>query len=193
MSLRDDSVFLCLLLRHKPEVLHLDMDKGGWISIEQLIANSDGRITLEKLKQIIKEERSRKNKDNKDRYAIMGDFKKIRANQGHSIKGLDLGLIPKIPPEELYHGTAKHSVESIEELGILCNNPEYSARVHVHLSDNLDTALSVGARHIKDNNVDDSPVVLIVKSGDMYRDGFSFRCSENGVWLCDNVAPKYIK
>lgn len=192
MSLRDDSVFLCLLLRHKPEVLHLDMDKGGWISIEQLIANSNGRITLEKLKQIIKEERSRKNKDNKDRYAITGDFEKIRANQGHSIKGLDLGLVSTKPPEELYHGTAKHNLESIEKIGIVCNNPEYSARVDVHLSTSVDTALSVGARHVN-NSSGDYSLVLIVRSGDMYRDGFTFKCSDNGVWLCGDVPPSYIK
>ena len=38
---------------------------------------------------------------------------KIRANQGHSIKGIDLGLFPLTPPEKLYHGTSPKNRLSI--------------------------------------------------------------------------------
>ena len=31
------SKYLCLLLRHQPEKAELDLDKHGWVAVEQLI------------------------------------------------------------------------------------------------------------------------------------------------------------
>jgi len=59
-------------------------------------------------------------------------------------------------------------------------------RHHVHLSKEVETAIKVGQRHGK-------AVVLIVKSGQMHRDGHIFYLSENGVWLTDSVPPSYIE
>lgn len=46
-------------------------------------------------------------------------------------------------------------------------------------------AVKVGQRHGK-------PVIYQVKSGDMYRDGYKFFCSVNGVWLTKSVPVKYL-
>ena len=58
------------------------------------------------------------------------------------------------------------------------------SRLYVHLSDNTDTALSVGKRHGK-------PVILQVDAARMYQDGFKFYLSKNGVWLVDHVPTSY--
>ena len=55
----------------------------------------------------------------------------------------------------------------------------------VHLSADKETAVNVGKRHGK-------PIVLIINATQMYKDGFTFYLSENGVWLVNAVPPKYI-
>jgi putative RNA 2'-phosphotransferase len=36
------------------------------------------------------------------------------------------------------------------------------------------------------------PVILVVDAGRLYRDGFRFFLSANGVWLTDSVPPDYL-
>jgi len=57
---------------------------------------------------------------------------------------------------------------------------------HVHLSKERATAEKVGSRR-------GVPVILTVRSGQMFRDGIAFYLSENGVWLTDAVPAKYIE
>ena len=61
-------------------------------------------------------------------------------------------------------------------------------RLHVHLTDNKETAYKVGKRYSKDKQ----PIILEIDSAAMYTDGYKFYLSENGVWLTDNVPVKYI-
>jgi RNA:NAD 2'-phosphotransferase (TPT1/KptA family) len=35
------SKFLSLVLRHSPAIIHLNMDKNGWVSIQELIDNAN--------------------------------------------------------------------------------------------------------------------------------------------------------
>ena len=58
------------------------------------------------------------------------------------------------------------------------------SRQYVHLSSDFQTAIEVGRRH-------GSPVVLTINAEAMAQDGVIFYRSENGVWLCEHVAPKY--
>ncbi|MBI6549360.1 RNA 2'-phosphotransferase [Xenorhabdus sp. VLS] len=44
--------------------------------------------------------------NDKKRFAISEDQKRIRAVQGHSTQLVDIGYQEKIPPAILYHGTA---------------------------------------------------------------------------------------
>lgn len=55
----------------------------------------------------------------------------------------------------------------------------------MHLSTEILTAEKVGQRKGK-------PVVLIIDSALMNKDGFQFYLSENCVWLTDHVPPGYI-
>ena len=58
------------------------------------------------------------------------------------------------------------------------------SRQYVHLSGDFNTAMAVGKRH-------GSPVVITIDAAAMARDGAIFYRSENGVWLCEHVDPKY--
>lgn len=170
------SVFISLILRHKPEVIGLTLDNQGYLEIDKLIEgiNKSGRYINEQILTDIV------NSDNKQRYSYNEDKTKIRANQGHSIP-VDLGLQVHHPPEYLYHGTSEKCIERIMKEGL-----NKQSRSHVHLSDNIDTARDVGGRRGK-------PVILLINSEKMYKDGYEFYLSENGVWLTEEVPVKYIQ
>ena len=170
------SKFLSLVLRHQPETIGIQLDQNGWTDVNDLIrkANNYGvRFDRELLNHIVET-------NTKKRFAFNETLDKIRASQGHSID-IDLGYKPQKPPEILYHGTDKSSVQSIVEKGL-----EKRARQHVHLSNDIKTAIKVGQRHGK-------PYVFKVLAGQMYNDNFEFFISDNGVWLTDNVPRKYLK
>lgn len=60
------------------------------------------------------------------------------------------------------------------------------SRQHVHLSKDKETATKVGSRR-------GIPVILVVNSYKMHKDGYDFFISENGVWLTEEVPVKYIQ
>jgi putative RNA 2'-phosphotransferase len=167
------SKFLSLILRHKPDSIGIKLDKQGWVDIDELIEKSKHKydLTREVIEEVVRD-------NDKRRFAIGGD--RIRASQGHSI-GVDLGLNPKIPPSQLYHGTATKFTDSIFKKGLVKGN-----RDHVHLSENPDTAEKVGVRHGK-------LAMLLIDTFRMHKDGLKFYLSDNGVWLTDHVPVKYIK
>lgn len=165
------SKFISLILRHKPEIINVTLDKNGWCDTETLLKAC--KITIEDLTSIV-------NNDNKQRYSFNADKTKIRANQGHSIN-VDLTLNPIKPPLMLYHGTSTKYLKSIMQEGIKKMNRQY-----VHLSDNVETARTVGKRHGK-------PILLQVDSNKMYNDGYDFYLSDNKVWLSNYIPAKYIK
>ena len=111
---------------------------------------------------------------------ISEDNTKIRANQGHSL-AVTLELQSQTPPEYLYHGTASRFVESILKSGL-----QKQTRQYVHLSIDITTATKVGARHGK-------PVIFKVNTKAMYEAGYVFYLSANGVWLTDEVPPKFLE
>ena len=169
------SRFLSLVLRHKPEVIGLELSKGGWARVPELITKikASGRsIKRSDLERIV-------NEDDKQHYSLDQKTNRIRANQGHSIP-VDLGFVAQTPPEQLYHGTATRYLESIMDEGLDRRNRQY-----VHLSSELETAKRVGARHGK-------VVVLSVAAGKMVARGMEFYLSENGVWLTEKVAVEFL-
>jgi putative RNA 2'-phosphotransferase len=170
------SKYLSKHLRHQPERLGLTLAAGGWVNVEDLLA-ACGRnsfpITREELDEVVAS-------NDKQRFSFDETGTRIRANQGHSTR-VDLQLEAVTPPAVLYHGTAEGNVETILSGGL-----SRMARHHVHLSIDVPTARKVGARHGK-------PVILEVDAAGMHRDGHLFFVSANGVWLADEVPPKYLK
>lgn len=169
------SKFLSLVLRHKPEVLELQLDGQGWASVEELLEKMNREpysLSFDDLKEIVET-------NDKQRFIFSDDYQRIRANQGHSLS-VDLALEAKTPPGILYHGTAIKNLDSIKEKGLIKGQ-----RHHVHLSADRETAKQVGGRHGK-------PVVLVVQAMNMYQAGMHFYQSENGVWLTDHVPAHLI-
>lgn len=168
--------FLSLVLRHKPEVIGIQLDPQGWVEVNQLLIQCRtygkpiDRITLEAIVAT----------NNKKRYMISEDGKRIRASQGHSVP-IALDYEPITPPAHLFHGTAERFLESILTQGLLKQQ-----RHHVHLSGDLETASQVGRRHGK-------LVILTIDSGQMHRDGHHFYKTPNGVWLTEHVPVQYFK
>lgn len=158
---------LSFLLRHDT---HYNFDEHGWREVNDLVSNHG--FTLEDLYEVVAT-------NNKKRYEFSDDRTLIRACQGHSIP-VDLELSETTPPPVLYHGTARHFVESIREQGI-----QRKCRLYVHLSDDADSAIKVGARH-------GIPAVLKIDAQRMNEDGVKFFLSRNGIWLTEFVDPKYI-
>lgn len=169
------SKYISLILRHKPEVIGIQLDANGWADVEALLAGIRRKypIDFEILEEIVRT-------DNKQRYSFNEDKTKIRANQGHSIQ-VDVELSVTQPPAILYHGTAEWFSTSIEAKGLLPGR-----RLYVHLSPDTETAEKVGRRHGK-------PVIYLVNSGQMQQDGYTFLLSANGVWLTKMVPAQYLK
>lgn len=169
------SKMLSLVLRHQPETIGLDLDSFGWADTGELIEkmNAHGYIlTKDILREVVAT-------NDKKRFSFNEDGSRIRAVQGHSLD-VDLQLVLLEPPSYLYHGTGHRAVDSILATGL-----QKRDRHHVHLSEKLETAVKVGRRH-------GTPKVFVVKSGDMHKDGYAFYLSENGVWLVEEVPPRYL-
>lgn len=175
MSEKDISKFICLILRHKPEIIGITLDEHGWADVDELIKglSRNNNFDMKLLEKIVLE-------DEKQRYSFNDDKTLIRANQGHSIP-VDVELEEKVPPNILWHGTGNKYVESIERMGLIPKS-----RLYVHLSSNYETAKKVGSRH-------GTPIIYEVNTKQMYIDGFVFYQSVNGVWLCKHVPVEYIK
>ena len=170
------SKFLSKVLRHNPGLIGLTINEEGWVLVSELIEKCKKfgkQINRENLDEVVE-------KNNKKRFAYDQSGTLIRASQGHSIK-IELGYETLEPPKILYHGTAKQNINSIMKSGLIKGK-----RHHVHLSIDIDTALNVGKRHGK-------VVVFKVHTKQMYNDSYKFYCSENGVWLTDNVPTNYLE
>lgn len=172
------STYISLILRHKPEIIGLELDKEGYLNVDELIegVKLTGRnIDLEKLKNIV-------NKDEKGRYSFNKSGDKIRANQGHSIEGLDLGLEVVKDFLTIYHGTSKSNSKSIKERGLLPMSREF-----VHLTADLETAKKVGSRH--GNEV----LVYSVNVKKMLENKMLIFKSKNNVYLSKHIPFEYLK
>lgn len=165
------------VLRHRPDAAGVTLDKDGWCRVDELLAglaNAGTVVTAEQLLEIVRT-------NDKQRFALSEDGHYIRANQGHSVQGVTLRLPQRTPPSRLFHGTVATSLASITKKGLLPMR-----RHHVHLSPDVATATTVGARR-------GVAVILEIDSGSMHRAGHKFMQSENGVWLVDAVPPRYIR
>jgi putative RNA 2'-phosphotransferase len=170
------SKYLSKHLRHQPERIGIKLSPGGWVAVKDLLAackSNQFPISRDELDEVVAN-------NDKQRFSFDETGTFIRANQGHSVD-IDLQLESVVPPDVLYHGTGHKAVESILQTG-LCK----MSRHHVHLSKDIATATTVGARHGK-------PVVFVVDAAAMYQAGYTFYCSDNGVWLVDSVPPEYLR
>lgn len=175
-KLIDASRTISFGLRHRPAELGITLDAEGWCDVDallQALAAKGRPISREELDHLVAS-------SDKQRFALSPDGLRIRANQGHSVEGVELKLTKKTPPAVLYHGTVERFLASIFKQGL---TPQ--KRHHVHLSAEIATATTVGSRR-------GEAVLLKVDAAAMLKDGLAFYLSENGVWLVDAVPARYL-
>lgn len=177
------SKFLSYVLRHNPKVIGLELMTDGWVDTYELLkaleTNSGYKVDLERLKNVV-------DTDEKKRYSFKemhGDpYALIRANQGHSVTGLEMNYREvKDLPDVLYHGTSKDNAAKIFESGSI----KPMSRQLVHLSKDIETATKVGKRH-------GELEILEIDIKGLVESGHKLFISENGVYLVDEVPVEFI-
>ena len=166
---------LSYVLRHAPESIGLSLDVAGWAEVEELLqglAAAGVPLSRAELEQLV-------SSSDKKRFALDASGTRIRASQGHSVP-VDLGLDEAPPPPELFHGTVEKFLPAIRVSGLT-----RQARHHVHLSPDVGTARSVGARR-------GLPRVLAIAAQRMVAEGHRFYLSANGIWLTERVPYRYV-
>lgn len=171
-NFKKSSKLLSLILRHKPESVGLVLDANGWASVSDILRLT--AITRYVLEDVVAH-------NDKQRFSFSQNGQMIRANQGHSVQGVDLQLEPVTPPDILYHGTVVRSLD-----GISANGLSKMKRHHVHLSASEGIAHRVGSRR-------GEAIILTIDAKLMSLNGFIFFLSANGVWLTDQVPSDYIQ
>lgn len=173
MSLERSPKFLSLILRHKPELGKIKLDKNGWTPIIDVVNNAG--FKLADLLQIIKE-------DGKQRFETSADNKLIRACQGHSKNlEIDLKLEKSIPPVTLYHGTKESVKLEIAKKGLLPMNRE-----HVHMTTDIKLAKETADRR-KGNSI-----ILQIDTISMSAFGYKFYKTSNNVWLTYECPARFL-
>lgn len=164
-------------LRHAPWEYELELDKDGWVNIDQLLTSlrEDSlweSVTEEDLNKMIECSEKR-------RHEILAG--KIRALYGHSLSQR-IAKDEKEPPEILYHGTPRRFLTLIKENGLIPKGRQY-----VHLSVDVDIASQVGKRR------DNEPIILEINARQAWKEGIKFYQGNDRVWLADFVPSEYIK
>ena len=169
------SKFISLVLRHHPERIGIELDKTGWVAVEELLSAlaEHGRPTSRREIERINRE------SKKQRFEFSEDGRLIRATYGHSIDVCP-NYDPVRPPDRLYHGTVRRCLPGIRHRGL---SPQ--ERQYVHLSTDRNTALQVGARHGR-------AILLQVRAREMHEAGHEFYHADEGVWLTEHVPPDYL-
>ena len=86
------SKYISLILRHKPEVIGIQLDAHGWADVNALLAGISKKYFIDQdiLEEIVRS-------DSKQRYVFNEDRTRIRASQGHSVQ-VDVELPVAEPP-----------------------------------------------------------------------------------------------
>ncbi|MGX4686215.1 RNA 2'-phosphotransferase [Vagococcus sp. JNUCC 83] len=159
-------------LRHVPWEFELELDEEGWVPVHQLLDALNHKkewefIELSDLEYMI-------GTSEKKRHEIKNNY--IRAYYGHSIPQ-KIKRQHATPPDILYHGTSTEALEGIKVEGITPMNRQY-----VHLSEDVETAVSVGKRKTS------KPVILAIDTQKALSQGSSFYVGNEKVWLSDYIS-----
>jgi putative RNA 2'-phosphotransferase len=167
---------LSFWLRHRPDAAGLTLDEAGWMEVDAVLGALDrAGVTggLDRLRGVVAG-------NDKQRFELSADGRRIRARQGHSV-AVELGWPEQVPPDRLYHGTVARFLDAILAEGL-----RPMGRHHVHLSPDIATARRVGGRR-------GAPAILAVRARDLHAAGKPFYRTANQVWLVDAVPPQFLE
>ena len=169
------SKFMSGVLRHFPTDAGLTLDARGWVDYDAFVDAVTDNYSWAGPQQVAAVVAT----DSKGRFERRGN--RIRAVYGHSID-VTLETAEADVPGRLYHGTAPRNLDDIAEEGL-----KPMSRQQVHLSGTPREARTVGERHASD------PVVLMVDSEAMVRDGFEIDERGRDTYTVDSVPPEYVE
>jgi putative RNA 2'-phosphotransferase len=173
------SKFCSGALRHFPDDAGIDLDGAGWTEWGALIAAVEAKYDWASADDVAAVVAT----DPKGRFELdeRGGVRLIRAAYGHSVE-VDLNAEATPVPETLYHGTAPRNVEAIQSAGL-----QPMGRQQVHLSESVDAAREVGARHA------DDPVIFAVDATTMTADGHLIIKRGRATYTTDRVPSNYLR
>lgn len=85
-----------------------------------------------------------------------------------------------LPPVALFYVVDKKYINSIKRNGI-----KKGPKPAVYLSTTMHIAEKIGEKY-------SDPTILVIKSEEMQKNGFSFKENGTGVWQTENIPSKYI-
>jgi putative RNA 2'-phosphotransferase len=168
------------LLRHYPWEAGLHMDRGGWVSIDELVEGIRSRWRNKELYQWVTREHviAVAMLDPKGRFEIRDNM--IRARYGHSVNvDIEYPVVEYSRP--LYHGTSINSLSKIMIEGI-----KPMKRRYVHLTTSFEDARETGSRHGR-------PVVLVVDTSCLKEHELQLYKATDKIYLVKYVPPQCIK
>ena len=165
------------ILRHHPGDFDLKLAADASVKTDELLQALKGKfknITKDDLIQLVKN-------DSKGRFSFLENKKRIRANYGHSIEGVNPDYQAVKPPEILYHGTTPKVQDKIMTVGL-----KPMGRNYVHLSVGIREAKKVAYRRT------DQPVIFEVEALKAYQDGQNFYKTAEDIYLTDEISAEYL-
>lgn len=169
------SKFVSGALRHFPDDVGLSIDSQGWADYHSLVNAVTEKYGWAEPRHV----EAVTTTDEKGRFERQADD--IRAAYGHSIH-VNLDATDSAVPSQLYHGTTLRVLDTILQEGL-----RPMSRQYVHLSETVDEARTVGRRHA------DDPVVLVVDTQTMIRDGYQIDRRGEGTFTVERVPSKYLE
>ncbi len=175
------SRMLAGILRHFPEKFGVRLDEHGWAKIYDIVRGIKRRhprfgwLKVKHIEALVLT-------DDKGRYQIDVDEKKVRATYGHSIK-VDLSDLPKEDiPEVLYYPTTDEELEFIKEIGLKPGDRKW-----VHLSKSYEDAYIAGRHRV------DDPVILEIDAKGAIEKGYDIYAASKKVFITNEVPANFIK
>ena len=165
------------ILRHNPQSFNLKLNVDGSVKTEELLSalkNKFSDITKTDLIKLVKN-------DSKGRFSFLNNKKRIRANYGHSIEGINPDYKSLEPPKFLYHGTTPKVKDEILNSGL-----KSMGRNYVHLSVGIKEAKKVAQRRTE------QPVIFIFIALEAYKEGQKFYKTAENIYLTNIISPKYL-
>lgn len=170
------SKFLALVLRHHPHDYGLALDPEGFVPLDALLAAINrtpgwGWVRAADVEEVIARQEKR-------RYEIV--HADIRAIYGHSLAA-EVCYPQVMPPDVLFHGTARRFVDAILREGL-----RPMARQYVHMTDDPALARITGMRR------DQQPVILRIDATGAHAANVVFFQADHGVFLARHIPPEFI-
>jgi putative RNA 2'-phosphotransferase len=144
------------------------LDADGFALVSEVLEKTG--LSIDVLNEIVLTDDRQSMMFNEDKTKV----KHVKKNEGSKLEEV-------IAPEKLFHGTTIEALKDINRMGL-----DSMYRNYVHMSDVLEDALKAAQEKGK-------ATVLEIDAKQMSEDGIKFFKLDNGVWLTEEVAPKYIK